>query len=1776
MSENFNVKPYYDDFDPSKNFHRVLFKPGYAVQARELTQSQTILQNQISNFADNIFTQNTPVTGGKVTTNLTCHFLTLVGTYGSTQVKASMFLNADGSGRYITDSATGTVVAKVITALDATSTDTVTLIVSYLSGVQFTDDITIQTNDSGSTQYATTTGTVGGSTCTGLSSVASISKGVFYIVNGYSTTSSGANYSIGNFVQVNPQTIVIGKYSNTPSMRIGLQITESVVDYTSDSTLLDPAIGASNFESPGADRYQITLTLTYLPLSLGNDSNFIELVRIVDGQIVHQVDGTVYSTIDDYFAKRDYETNGDYLVTPFTFTPSANTSHASQYDLSVSKGIAYVHGYRIENQSPLLMTSDRARTSQAVTFNDVPINFGSYLYVDSLNNFFNVSNMPQVDLHCVYSSQIANSSTNTYSSTKIGTAFIRGLEYVADGTSNNWIYKAHVADVNLNSYSSNVATAINSTSITLYDPNNKLSVITNAYLGFTLSVVSGTSAGDVRNVVNYNATEFVVDKPFTLNLDKTSIISISPVVGDIESLVIPGANNTVSSSLNINAAFGKSQGLSSGATILENPATPEMVFKIGNPYVANTSAATYQSVKTFSPGSTGVSGTFNITAGTDVAFIGVAGSAQSAGTIKQYYTVVDTATGLALDYTTSTSSVSLDPSKQTLTFTNSAYANKTVKVIAAVSITSGDSYPILKWKNLVYGTTASVTASPTVVDANTSVDLQLAQTIIQNAATKSGKMSLRVADVKNIVAIYDTGSPSGQPYTGGLSGYTNVTNLYVFDNGQRDNYYDHASIQLLPGANPAAGNLLVIYNYYSHINGTSNLGTGTASDGYFAVASYLNSSNPTPQQSIPNYKAKSGVSYKLADCLDFRPSRVNATTNFAFEYAGSGALMPTDMSAFTSNYAYYLGRKDLLVLSKDKSFQIVEGTPSLNPLFPAQPTGSLLLANLTLDPFTAYVPGENPPGVPSNLSINAVPHNRWVKSDITDLQTRVNNLEYYTSLNLLEQNAQSLQVPDANGINRFKNGILVDDFSSFGAADSFNPDFTANINVRKQVLGPVALVDNYQLQNPNVHNSYGTLQRAPTFAISSLGGTNTNIFTLPYTSANLIVQPLATSDVSLNPFGVTVYQGIANLFPPMDNWVDNIQAPALLITDPNMQVNQQTAGVNMTNSGDFATIPGTAYATSSSTSVVGHNINPSPFGYLGYTATTTNTYASQLQNITSTLNTTTVNSTLNLNNGYLTNISVLPYIRPQQIGFSVKGLLVNTPISVWFDGQNVTDSITLPNTIELTGVSGNFSIGDVVGFFQANTFYPTARVEQTYAYPNTANVRLYVSDVVGAPTYTTTNVLLNASFDGSGQFTTSTAQGTINTGVSRLSSTGYISGVGGGYTINGQTIQIHQIQDAYNWCSFMNQYAVWGDLDRSETYNTSFVVTPQVAGTYTYTYASTGGSTSGGRTILTANGTNLVSTTTSNYKTPATGTFTISSTQVGSPFTIGWNITGGNGTPAGTSGIALVVADSTGNTVFTSTHPPELQYVNATGEVLMPQGGAFFSGVTSLALDQNASGSVSTYYTGAQVTVTSTYVYSYELETATYVPPPPPRHGGGSIICQKLAELGYFSEAMNDADQRFGADLRAKDPAAYIGYLRWARTVVQLMEGKGSEALRKVVFFWQKDEDRRIELQKKVVIYYMDMLARPWAEEMAFRMGAKGYETSNPAGKLIMDVGLPLCRKIGMIQDNKSLPLTAKILIIWAAVSVLLASVFVISGTNAIVNKVKSWFKKPQLKTINN
>ena len=67
LSTNFNVTPYYDDYDEDKNYYRILFRPGYAVQAREVTQLQTILQKQIERYGKHMFKDGSKVLCGEVT-----------------------------------------------------------------------------------------------------------------------------------------------------------------------------------------------------------------------------------------------------------------------------------------------------------------------------------------------------------------------------------------------------------------------------------------------------------------------------------------------------------------------------------------------------------------------------------------------------------------------------------------------------------------------------------------------------------------------------------------------------------------------------------------------------------------------------------------------------------------------------------------------------------------------------------------------------------------------------------------------------------------------------------------------------------------------------------------------------------------------------------------------------------------------------------------------------------------------------------------------------------------------------------------------------------------------------------------------------------------------------------------------------------------------------------------------------------------------------------------------------------------------------------------------------------------------------------------------------------------------------------------------------------------------------------------------------------------------------------------------------------------------------
>jgi hypothetical protein len=1380
MALNFNVDPYYDDFDDTKNFHRILFKPGKAVQARELTQAQTILQDQITKFANNIFKENSPVTGGQITTNFNCFYIKLQTTYNGATIDVTDF-----DGLLLTN-ASGTIKAKVVAVAQATGTadegDPPTLIVVYKSGTRFTDNDIIYDVNSNKTCQAITNGS------TGESSVVSIAKGVFYV--------------LGNFVQIEPTTIILSKYDSTPSRRVGLEITETIFDYANDASLLDPAVGASNYQAPGADRYVISLELTAKPLYFGDDQFFIELLRIEDGNVFKMVDGSVYAAIDDYFAKRDYETNGDYIVNDFSITPKVDPDDEDKYIMGVGKGLAYVHGYRVENPSPVNISSNRARTVDSKGNDTTVINYGSYFIVSNVHGAnsrtFDVTTANTVDFHCVSTNNVHTANATTYNSTLVSRGYIRGLDYQSAPTANanTHIFKAMVYDLQNQALTGTVASA-SSTTIVLPAANGQTSSIDDAYVGVDISITSGTNAGETRTITAYvgSTRTATVNRSWSVTPNNTSIFVMNFNTADVESMLqINSSDYTVYGRAKIDDT-GKDNGLSSGDAVLVNPNKPELIFPIGLPYVSGIADASYTTFIEIRGVSFGVAGsTLSATLPLDGSYLGVVkhigteNTALSTDLVRENFTIIVTnaqsnskfAAGDIVNWSVSPRTVSMngDLSVATLQTTTADLTAFTATIIFKVDVpVATNSSLILKIKNLVRANANNIITNGTQVNTYTFVDDAVSsngQIYIQAAGVvgPGTKQSLYLSDVKRVVRIIDTKSSGTLPLVGMYVNSTyNVTNNYIFDNGQRDGYYDHASITLKPGAPKPAGNLLVYVDYYKHSGG----------DGYFSKASYLDVSNsPEDYREIQNYTSKNGTTYSLRDCLDFRPSRQNAQTNFVFRYSNPsdsrfGTLLPVDATSFICDYEYYLGRKDKLILTKDRSLQIIEGAPSINPILPNEPDSSLTIANITHSPYTGYVTTEAPIGKLPDLSVEKVQHRRYTMADIAGLDTRINRVEYYTSLNSLEQNANSLQISDAYGLNRFKNGIMVDDFSGFSASDSGITDFNANINRRTRQLTAGQIVKNFPLKNlAMVYN-----MNSPTAA--AISGLNYNVskdgsvnyFTLPYTVTNLVSQKLASRTTNVNPFNTPFAKGNLVLSPNMDTWVDTTYSPALLIVDSGLQVFQRGEVTNTLAFGDWQSIPGTSV-----TSLQSQKSSPwaTVSNTTGWTGGSTGLQQTTIQN--STLSSTyitkfkeqqtnllgpynKIDNTYSLNNGYINDISILPWIRSQQIKIKASSLLIKTNLYAFFDNVSVDKYVRKLNTIEVESITGTFKEGDIIGYISAGTFTPTGKVEGVYNYTDTTKVRLYVSNDFKTTTYNNSLTIRNALFNTSGVYQSSTASGSV-------------------------------------------------------------------------------------------------------------------------------------------------------------------------------------------------------------------------------------------------------------------------------------------------------------------------------------------------------------------------------------------------------------------------------
>lgn len=587
---NLNVSPYFDDFDANNDYHKVLFKPGYPVQARELTTLQSILQNQIEKFGQHFFKEGAKVIPGNTAYNALYYCVQLQNTYLGVPVAAY----ADQLvGTKITGQTSGisAVVDKVLLPQDSEKGNT-TLYINYLNS---------NTQNNSSQQFSDGESLVCNTTITsGLLGNTSISAGQPLAVTlATNSTATGSSFSIssgvyfirGQFISVDTETLILDQYNNRPNYRVGLFINEEIINSDIDEALSDNSQGFNNYSAPGADRLKITASLFKKSLDDFDDNNFVELALIRDGDLRSQTQNTEYSQIADELARRTYNESGDYIIKPFDITAkeSLNNNLGNQGIFNrnqftyggltpsdnlavyqISPGKAVVRGYDVETISSTFLDVEKPRTTKTLENQSINYNTGSALVLN------NVYGSPVIGIGNTYVLSLRDKRVGSSSAIapgkEIGVARVydfnleSGTYDAINPKLNQWEISLYdiqtITEITLNEpitlsvptfvegknsgASGFIKNAVSgSTLITLYD--TKGSFLKNESFsfdgidsGYVAAAVTSYGISDIKSVFNSVST-FSAD---TIQLVKTNfgVVSISQVSSGISTVTSPNPN----------------------------------------------------------------------------------------------------------------------------------------------------------------------------------------------------------------------------------------------------------------------------------------------------------------------------------------------------------------------------------------------------------------------------------------------------------------------------------------------------------------------------------------------------------------------------------------------------------------------------------------------------------------------------------------------------------------------------------------------------------------------------------------------------------------------------------------------------------------------------------------------------------------------------------------------------------------------------------------------------------------------------------------------------------------------------------------------------------------------------------------------------------------------------------------------------------------------------------------------------------------------------------
>ena len=448
LNTDFNVSPYYDDHEDAKNFHRVLFKPAVALQARELTQLQTILQAQVARFGNNIYKEGTIIEGCQIQLDGNYDYIKITDLQTDGQpVAPSTYLN------YFAKGATSNVVAVVQQYADglvSQDPNLTTLYIDYITtGISSAKTFTTTENieiysDAGLTSLVTTV-TAGGS---------QVSNTATVIGQGFAVhCTEGVIYSKGHFIRAPEGLVVASKYTDLPdNVSVGFDVTESIVTSDADSSLLDNAAGYNNENAPGADRLKLNPFLVAIPTQdAHSNANFMAIMDFQNGLPIAKKLTTQFNVLADEMALRTHDESGDYTIRKNNIQAepiSANTTH---FNLLIGPGLHYVNGYRSEQFNTTRLAVQKATAFANTLGQVVTQNQGNYVIVNQMVGGFSSNTITTVSLRDTAGTSITdNDNLAVAPGAEIGQAKVKAFTYHA-GVQGTTVaqYKVYLFDIKM-------------------------------------------------------------------------------------------------------------------------------------------------------------------------------------------------------------------------------------------------------------------------------------------------------------------------------------------------------------------------------------------------------------------------------------------------------------------------------------------------------------------------------------------------------------------------------------------------------------------------------------------------------------------------------------------------------------------------------------------------------------------------------------------------------------------------------------------------------------------------------------------------------------------------------------------------------------------------------------------------------------------------------------------------------------------------------------------------------------------------------------------------------------------------------------------------------------------------------------------------------------------------------------------------------------------------------------------------------------------------------